>query len=267
MNVRRIKPADPETKAVAAMVDGAFDYYSGPYWEWKYADPGGPESVIMVAEDGDEVVGCNHYLVMPYQLGSERELTGLAGGDLFVNPDLRRRNIATDLSLEGRKVVAEAHPEADLVVMFTWQALGSHYENLFSYTKVKPGYRQWAKRLSWTTQLARLTEANGGLVAGHPVLAGVDHILRLDVRGAPPLELRVSREGFTPGPPDHLPVIRLRASSPEMLSIDRSKWPLFWVLAAIITGRWRVSGSPRAIREAMSVAAAYLDALRILRKA
>lgn len=265
MSVRRIGPADPEAKTVAAMVDGAFGYYGGPYWQWKYADPGGPDAVIMIAEEGGDVVGCNHYLVVPYQLGSKDTLTGLAGGDLYVNPELRRQHIASDLSLESRMFVTDAHPEADFVVMFTWRALGSHYEKLLGYTKLKPGYRQWSKHLSWKPQLARLAEANDGTVTKHPGLARANHALRLEVKGAPPLDLKVGPEGFTPGKPDDLPTVRLRVSGPDALSFGRSNVPLFWMIAAILTRRWRFWGSPKAIRQATSVIAAYREALRALK--
>lgn len=264
MRVRRIAPVDLEATTVAAIVDGAFGFYGGPYWQWKYADPGGPDAVIMLAEEGAEIVGCNHYLVVPYQLG-EHTLTGLAGGDLFVNPEFRRQHIATDLSLESRMLVTEAHPEADFVVMFTWQALGSHYEKLLGYTKLKPGYQQWSKRLSWEPQLARLTEANEGLLTKHPGLARANHALRLEVKGAPPLDLKVGPEGFTPGRPDGIPKVRLRVSGPDALSFGRSGVPLVWMVAAILTRRWRFGGSPKALRQATSVIAAYREALRTLK--
>jgi hypothetical protein len=248
------------------MVDGAFNYYGEPYWGWKYASPRGPEAMIMIAEEAGEVVGCNHFLVMPYQLGGERTLTGLAAGDLYVNPELRRQHIASDLSLDSRMVITETRPDADFVVMFTWQDLGSHYEKLLGYTKLKPGYRQWSKRITWKPQLGRLTEANTAMVARHANLARMNHHLRLEVKGSPPLDLNVGPEGFTAGPSDGLPTLRLRLSGPEALSFGRSRLPLFWMFAVIVTGRWRLWGSLKAIREAMSVPAAYRDALQALKR-
>jgi hypothetical protein len=266
VSVRRIGPDNPEARAVAAMVDGTFDYYGEPYWEWKYADPGGPDALIMIADEEGDVVGCNHYLVMPYQLGGERTLTGVAAADQYVNPDLRRRHIASDLTLESRMVISETRPDADFVVMFTWQELGTHYEKLLGYTKLKPGYRQWSKRLAWKPQLERLAEANAALVARHPNLARVSHQLRIEVKGSPPLDLEVGPEGFTPGTSDDLPRPRLRVAGPDALSFGRSKLPLFWAIAAIVTGRWRLWGSARAIRQAISVVAAYRYALQALKR-
>jgi hypothetical protein len=264
--VRRVTANDPVTREVAAMIDGAFGFYGGPFWDWKYGDPDGPQPVIMITEADGDVIGCSHYLKVPYQLGGGREMLGLAGGDLFVKPEARRRHVATELSLESRKIVTATEPEATFVVMFTWDALGAHYEKLLGYTRLDVSQRQWSKRLDWGPQSERLAEASPRLVTKYPGLARAHHGLRLEVGGAPPLDVVVGPDGFRAGPISGLPVIRIRAKGPETLSIRESGLPAVWAVAAVIGRRFQVSGSRRAIREALSVAGAYARVLRILRR-
>lgn len=247
------------------MVDATFEFYGEPFWDWKYGDLQGPEPVILVMEVDDEVVGCTHYLKVPYQLGG-RELVGLAGGDLYVKPEQRRQHLSTELSLQGRRIVTESMPEAGFVVIFTWEALGSHYEKLLGYTRLDVAHHQWTKRLDWAPQLERLAESNPQLIEDYPRLADVHHRLRLEVGGAPPLELEVGAGGFTPEPPAELPVIRIRAPGPDSLKIRESGSPRVWAVAKVLGGQWRVSGSIGVVREALAVSDAYARVLRSLRK-
>lgn len=262
MTVRKIEPSYRETKAVAAMVDNTFGYYGGPYWGWKYDDALGPPGLIVVAEVDGEVVGCNHYLAMDYHLGGRGSVPGLAAGDLVVAPDRRRRHLGSDLSLEGRSVVAESWPEAILVAMFTWRSLGVHYEKLLGYTRVVPGYREWSKRLTWDHKVEQLAAANEDLITKFPRLAGVDHGIRFELKGSPPLELRVDADGFRPEEIGDVPSFELRMGGADLFPAGRSRWRS--AVAAAASGRLRLRGSPRAMQQALSVAGAYVEVVRLL---
>jgi hypothetical protein len=216
-----------------------------------------------VADVDGEVVGCNHYLVMQYQLGRGISVKGLAAGDLLVKSDLRRHHVATDLSMEGRRIVTAAHPEADFVAMFTWRSLGAYFEGLLGYVKVRPGYRQWSKRLTWDGHIDRLLAANPTLVAKHPGLARVDHTFRLEIDGSPDLVFHVGPKGFRPVSVPGAPALRVKVSNPGGLAAAGSLMSLARALAA---RRIRVSGSPRAMRQALSIAGAYLAVAQMLKR-
>lgn len=261
MIVRQVGPGDRAAEAAAKMIDGAFRFYGAPFWHWKYADPDGPRSVIVVAEVDDAVVGCSHYLALDFHVGGGRTMSGLVGGDLFVIPEHRRAHVASELSLMAREIAASSHPEAAFVTMLTWRALGRHYERLLGYTRLDPGFRQWTKRLDWEGPVERLARRNPDLVERHPRLAGADHTLRLEIAGSPPLDLHVGPEGFTPASSAGSPGVVVRVRRPGALS-GRT-----WLsLARAVTRRWiTIGGSAKSIREAVSVSGAYLEMLSSLR--
>lgn len=263
MIIRRIEPDDVEAGAVAALVDGAFRYYGGSFWKWKYGDATGPARAIVVADADGELIGCNHYLALTYHLGNDHSAAVAVAGDLVVVPDRRRRRVATRLSIESRRIATEAWPKAAFVVMFTWRELGRHYEKLLGYTRVTPGFRAWSKRLSWTGELGRLATMNEDLVANHPRLAQVDHIVHLDLAGAPPLALRVDRRGFRPADTDRVPSFRVQVRHADRFAGRRRRW--LAATAAVARGEVRVSGSPGALLQALSVVGAYRQVARVLK--
>ncbi len=264
MNYRQIQPTDPEASSVAAMIDRAFGYYGGPYWTWKYADTEGARSVIVIAEEDQQVVGCCHYLRVDYHLGDRGPVPALFGGDLLVEPGVRRRHISTELSLTGRQIVAEVHPEAELVALYTWRELGAHYERLLGYARVKPAFNQWSKRLTWKSQLERLKEYNKDLLLRNPDLAHVDHVLQLKLDGAPELILEVGPRGFRPVCASERPMISIVARSVKDLPTGFSVSTLVSILLALISRRLRFRGSFSAFREAYAVRGAYVNLAKTL---
>lgn len=264
MTVRRMLPDDPAAGSVEAMIDSAFSYYGGPYWRWKYASDLAPPCVIVIAEDGDQVVGCNHYVSVSYNLGKKGEARVLVAGDLLVRPGYRRQHLATELSTKLRPLAISDHPDAILVSMFTWPELGAYYRKLLGYTRVKLGFRRWSKRLTWKPAVDAIDRANEKVVARSPGLARVDHSLRIEFKGSPPLTLHVDSGGFSAIEVPVEPHFVVKVRRPDRI-LRKSKWlPLQFVIG-LVTGDLRVSGSPRAMREAWSVRGAYLALIRQLR--
>jgi hypothetical protein len=260
--VGRIGSDDPEAESIAALVDGTFSYYGGPYWKWKYADPSGPPSVIVAAKKDGEVVGCNHGLAVSYRLGSRGTTECLIVGDLVVDESVRRQGVATTMSFETRKIASEVHPNAAVIAMYTG-VLGQPYGKLFGYANVTPGFSRWSKRLTWQREIERLSLANEDLVVRFPRLAEVEHVVRFEFSGSPVLRLRVDAEGFQPSDGEPISSFVVKGRSGQLLPTGRLRW--FRLLAALLTGRLRIYGSPRAIRQCLSVLGAYLSAIRVLR--
>jgi len=262
VTIRRIDTDDPEADAVSSMVDESFRYYGGPYWRWKYARSDGPPEVVIVADVDGEVVGCGHYLELPYSLGESGVTRGLAMGDLLVRPDRRGQGISTQISRQGRNIAIQTRPKAAIVVMFT-RELGSHLRNLIGYTHVDADVNQWSKRLTWSRQLEQLSTESANLVKRHGKLASVDHVFRLELDGAPPLEFQVGGDGFRPGTDEEKSRFVVKTS--ESIVFGGGRKAAMGVLRGLLVGGFRVSGSWRAMVQAASVSGAYIDVLRILR--
>jgi len=262
VTIRRIDTDHPEAKVVSSMVDDSFRYYGGPYWHWKYARSDGPPAVVIVADIEGEIVGCGHYLELPYSLGEKGTTQGLAMGDLLVRPDSRGQGISSQVSRQGRSIAIGARPNAAIVVMFT-RELGSHLRNLIGYTDVNADVDRWSKRLTWRRQLHKLAEESGNFVERHQKLSGVDHIFRLELEGSPPLEFHVDGSGFQPDTDAKAPqfVVKTR----ESIVFGGGRRFAIGIVRGLLIGRFRVSGSWRAMLQAASVSGAYVDLLRILR--
>ena len=265
MKFRRIRPDDPAAGEVESMVDENFGYYGGPYWAWKFSHPKGPDAIIVASEQQGRVVGCAHYLPVDYHLGPHREIDALMAGDLFVNEDLRRKGVATDLSISARAIASEASPEAAVVAMFTWRALGTHYERLLGYTRVRPSFDVWTKRLDWSDKLDAIAIENQGIRARHGRLAQVDHFFVLGIGGAPPLIFHVHADGFNPVGAAIGPPVRVRIESPGSIGGSGGIQGAMSILTELVRGRLRVSGHPRAFLEAVRVSRAYREVIGALR--
>ena len=267
MRFRQIKPSDPKATKVEEMVDSAFGFYGAPYWRWKYASPEAPPGIIVIAEADEDVVGCSHYVSANYHLGGKTHIEALFGGDLLVAPELRRRHIATELSLRSREIAVAKRPEARVVTMYTWRALGAHYEELLGYTRLKPGFAQWSKRLNWDAGVKAVLEGNQALIRSFPRLETANHGFRLELSGSPPLDFDVGEEGFIPGRKKKARVT-IKVDNAGLAGGGGGKARLApGLLKAFVTGRIRVTGSPRALWGLILVRGAYQRVLATLRKA
>ncbi len=263
MIVRSIEPDHPEATIVSSMIDDTFEYYGGPYWTWKYRDDGSPQSLIVVADVDGAIVGCEHHIEVEYSLGQSGSVEGTVVGDILVKTDRRGERIATRMSTEGRAMARDLWSDAVIAVMFT-RTLGDYYRKLLGYACVPTDITRWMKQLHWDRQLARLDHEAHALLEKHPRLAHVDHRVRLEIAGAPPLEFRVSRDGFVADTESAVKadfVVRIDRSviygnGRRIVANAVQSWP---------TGGFRVSGSWNSMWQAVRVAGAYVDLLRILR--
>jgi len=173
-------------------------------------------------------------------------------------------DVARGLTREGLAGVTVTWPESAIIVMFT-RNLGTYYRGLLGHTRVPADINRWSKRLTWNSQLEKLSVESEHLVEKYPRLATVDHVFRLEIGGSPPLEFQVNSLGFTASSNTSAPRLVVRYKGSRFGGGSSSGRMVLRALQDFLVGRLRVSGSWRALGQALSVSGAYRDVLRVLR--
>jgi predicted N-acetyltransferase YhbS len=67
-------------------------------WSWKYTlNPNFDNSLVVIAEKGDELVGSNYWMLRDLKLSSDATIKVALGADLAVHPDFRGHGIGAEL--------------------------------------------------------------------------------------------------------------------------------------------------------------------------
>ena len=77
-------------------------------WNWRHTDTPLKKNIIVVAESGKEIIGCDHYTYFHMKIG-DKILPCTYGSYLAVHPDYRRRGINTEMRKLLWKIREENH--------------------------------------------------------------------------------------------------------------------------------------------------------------
>ena len=95
-NIRSFESGDEGQ--VIDVVTKAFDALSKDLWVWKYLEnPGFDRSLVFIAENNGEVIGCMHYLPRELKISRSLKVKGALGADFAVRPDYRGRGIGSSM--------------------------------------------------------------------------------------------------------------------------------------------------------------------------
>jgi predicted N-acetyltransferase YhbS len=192
------------------------------YWTWKnklspYFDP----SLIVVAEENKEVIGCAHAQVKNLKISDRLIIRATQPADLFIRPEHRRRGVATEITSVLRKNLRKR----GAIALF---GVASPLTHKTFYSKRKgdkvfriPGYLYhktiYVRKLNCASFRRRASLINKALQEHHEIR---DELMKLNLtvlfrlKGFPPFVLEVSggKVAIKEGQPIYKPNVVITAS-------------------------------------------------------
>ena len=111
---------EQDAPAVTQLINQAFpNFLGGNFWKWKYeSNPSFDPSLVVVAENNNQIVGCNHWLARDFKLSSDLPIKVALAGDIAVNPEHRGHGVGKALLNFFRNSKAFKEKEIVLTYMF-----------------------------------------------------------------------------------------------------------------------------------------------------
>lgn len=167
-----------------------YTFSKGDYWAWKYrSNPAFDPSLVIVAENNGEIVGCNHWLARDLRLSSSLTVRAALGADVLVHPQHRGQGIGTQLLRFMRTSGAFKEKGIVITCMFTGPNLNRRlYEPTAGYI-VAPNSTVTYRRLFNCRELKeKLQKANGIISSRKDLqkkLEGLNMSVLFKLKGAP----------------------------------------------------------------------------------
>ena len=218
---------DGDGKKIAEMLPGmrAIDrdrQLGFEYWTWlnklsPFFDP----SLIVVAEENKEVVGCAHAQVRNLKISQLLTIRATQPSDLFIRPEHRRRGIATELTRVLRKNLRERNAIVLLGVasplihkQFYSKQKGDKVFQIPSHLYCKTAY---IKKLNCASLKRKASLINKTLQEHHEIrneLQRLNLTVLFRLKGFPPFVLEVSqgKVSIKEGEPIYKPNVAITAS-------------------------------------------------------
>lgn len=143
---------DGDEHAVEKLVESIFGgFLYGKYWTWKYKEnPHFDPNLVAVAEENDEVVGCNHWLLRDFKISRSAIDKAVLAADVAVRPDHKGKGVGRDLLhfLRSSDIVKKRH--VALIHMFSDPELATKFHTpTAGYILAPDRTVQYTKVLSW----------------------------------------------------------------------------------------------------------------------
>jgi ribosomal protein S18 acetylase RimI-like enzyme len=183
-----------DSDAVRELVRVTFPgFLDGAYWDWKHQNyPRFDPSLVAVAEENGEIVGCSHWLQNNLKLGSDVVVNSLLTCDLAVKSDRRGRGIAKNLLLQRR--TRETFKKRGIVVNYDFadpKLAARLYTPLLGYLPTKLSTRKYFKLLSWKKIVDFVSDQDvqRALKKEFSKVCSLNMTISLKMRSAPQLNL------------------------------------------------------------------------------
>jgi predicted N-acetyltransferase YhbS/putative sterol carrier protein len=238
---------EDDKEAVRELIESTFsEFLRGKYWNWKYAqNPYFDSSLVTVAEEKGEIVGCNHWLLRPFKLSSAMVVDAILAGDIAVKPEHRRKGVGKALMRFQRSSELTKNKQAALIYMFAETNLSKSFHTpVGGYIPVRDKTVSYMKILNWRM----LEEKATGLKEKMKIEKTNLHIL-LKIRHAPSLNLLINKDGvkingISSESKADVTITADLVTLRKLRRKEKRKWSLF---KAFLTGKLKISGKPRKI--------------------
>lgn len=236
--------------AVKRLVESTFSsFLSGKFWDWKYTqNPCFDPSLVAVAEEGEEIVGCNHWLPRSFKLSRSTTVDAVLAADIAVSPEYRKKGVGRALMQFLRSSEAAKNRKTALIYMFANPDLRRAFHTpTGGYVSTPARTVCYMKVLSWKKVRENATVFSQAVKLGQfgKRLDNVDLKVLFRIHGTPSLRLHIGKDGVEAeeGVLSSKCADVVVASDMLTLSKIRVKDNRKWVfLKAMFTGKLRVRG-------------------------
>jgi GNAT superfamily N-acetyltransferase len=245
---RLFSPQDSD--AVRELVRVAFpNFLGGTFWDWKhFNNPWFDPSIVAIAENDSEIVGCSHWLQRDLKIGRNLVVGSLLTCDLSVKPDQRGRGIARELLLQRR--TREIFRKRGIVVNYDFadpKLAKKLYTPLLGYTRVGLAVRRFVKVLNWKplVEFVSREETAEVLLKRFPKLRDLDLSICLKSKSAPSLTLcfKNGEIGASENKPSNVHIV-VEADLSELIAVFGAKHVRTWLLKALFERKIKLKGKP-----------------------
>lgn len=227
-----------------------YDFLDGDYWDWKYLrNPYFDPSLVAVAENNGEVIGCSHGIPRKFKITEDVEVNSVLGGDLAVRPEYRGQGLGKELLLQCRTQGTIKNQKIALFYHFTNVNLAKEIHiPFFGDAEVTPSIKQFYKITSWKKLVSLMEDKNIKQALYKKVPSGskdLDFIILFRMTAAPPLTLRFSKENVDLSEEEcenaDITIEGNLATFTSFLGGKNIKWQL---LKAILKRKLKIKGKP-----------------------
>jgi len=235
--------------AVRALVGSSFSgFLGGRFWDWKYPEsPGFDRSWVAVAEEGERIIGCNHWLFRSFKISDSVVVNAALGADIAVVPKYRKKGVGRTLIYFMREKHADRR--LPLMYMFANPTLSRHFHTpVAGYVPVKHSTASYTKILNWNKVKSSAGAFTERAKAGEfgDKLSSVNLTVVFKVRSAPPLRLHVNRDGVQVDVSGGGADVTVSGEVATLALIKGQSIGGRWsIVRTVLTGRLTLRGSPQ----------------------
>jgi predicted N-acetyltransferase YhbS len=191
---------DEDAEVVERLVESTFGHFmKGKFWKWKYQEnPVFDSSLVVVAEDGGKIIGCNHWLRRMFKLSNSVEVTAVLGADIAVSPEYRDLGIGTNLLRFIRSTDMVQRSKLPMIYMFANPDLRKRFHTpVRGYVPAPDVTVTFTRILNWSGVKDNASSFNRTVANGKhgEKLDRTDLKVLFRVRSAPLLFLHINKSG------------------------------------------------------------------------
>jgi GNAT superfamily N-acetyltransferase len=238
-------------KSLIKRVFGGF--LEGDYWGWKYErNPNFDPSLVVVAEEGGKIVGCNHWLVRDLKFSGGSHIKTVLGADIAVDPEHRRKGIGKSLLLYFRSSKAFRDKQVVFSYMFpNPDVINPLYRPAAFYIKSPNFTARYAKILNWNKFRKRLEAVNKRIMLDDGLrvkVAALNMGVLFRIKDAPALALKLDGEGIRiDDDVEKNPDVVFSIGLGTLNGLGSSKRKFFGLIKAWLSGKLGINGSLRSL--------------------